>query len=337
MKAEASLQQLLFDKIQEKLRPHQSLVDEISEVLNIGIDGAYRRRRSETPLRLEEAALLAKTYHLSLDELMEQDESNAVVFYPSGLGQANLDFETYLQNLLGLLSMIQSKGVTECTFAAKDIPVFHLFQFPELAQFKMFFWRKTIFGDPGLAGSHFSVDAEDEKQERCLLLCRQIAEKYALIPTVEIWNEETAVSFLKQIAYYYDAGLLRNQAEAMRLTEQVEAYFQHLQTEAELGYKFLADNPPQHRIPNFTLYFNDLILIDNVIHITYETGSQTFLVYNSIEYLATEHPGFSLQIHNWLQTLTQKSDLISSVSERQRNQFFRKIFRRIEELKSKLD
>ena len=78
-----------------------------------------------------------------------------MVFRPSGLGQVNLDFESYLESLLKLVSLIQAQKVQKGYFAAKDIPVFHLFQFPELARFKMFFWQKTIFKSPDLAGKKF--------------------------------------------------------------------------------------------------------------------------------------------------------------------------------------
>lgn len=331
-----TLQKLLFQKIKEQLRPHQSLVDEVSDILNITPDGVYRRIRGETPLRLNEAATLCNQFQISLDELHQQSNGDAIVFHPSGLNEANLDFESYLRNLLGLLSYIQSRGVTRSLYAAKDIPVFHLFQFPELALFKMFFWQKTIFNSPKLAGAQFEPRIQSEKEERCVQLCHQIAEKYALIPTTEIWNEETSVSFLKQIAYYHEAGLFKSREDALFLTELVEKYFNHLNKEADLGYKFLASNPPQNRVQNYTLYYNDLILIDNIINLTYENGSQTFLIYHSIEYLSTSHQGFCEQVSDWLVTLTKTSDLISTVSQKQRYRFFRTIQEKVDKLKDQL-
>ncbi|MEZ4851839.1 MAG: hypothetical protein R3B93_25150 [Bacteroidia bacterium] len=79
-----------------------------------------------------------------------------------------------------------------------------------------------------------------------------------MIPTIEIWNEETAFSFMKQIAYYYKAGLFKNKEDALNICKHVETFFHHLKQETELGYKFLYDilrNP----VENFDFYFNDLI------------------------------------------------------------------------------
>ncbi|MEZ4851838.1 MAG: hypothetical protein R3B93_25145 [Bacteroidia bacterium] len=142
------VQSLLFDKIKEKLPPYEALVGVITDILNIGIDGAYRRIRGNTLLKLDEVIILCKEFRISIDELLQAADNNTVVFSPSGLENAHMDFEDYLKNMLEIINYIQRKKVKRSFFAAKDIPIFHLFQFPDLAMFKMFFWRNTIFNDP---------------------------------------------------------------------------------------------------------------------------------------------------------------------------------------------
>ena len=337
MPTNVDAQGLLFQKIRELLPPHTSLVDEIADILNISTDGVYRRLRGETPLRLDEAAELSRHFRISMDEVMQQTFQEAVVFNTSGLGNQQLDFEAYLQTLLEIFTQIQQQGVTQGFYAAKDIPVFHLFQFPDLAMFKMYFWRKTMYRDPEMSKRYFELDIQDEQEARCLDLCRQIAEKYSLIPTNEIWTLETASSFVKQISYYYESGMFRSKKDAIHVCEQVEQLFEHLKHEAEMGYKFMHGHPPNHRVENFRLYFNDLVLIDNTISIEYENHLQTFLSYNSLDYLHTTNENFSHQIQEWLKTLTKKSDLISTVSERLRNKFFLQIGDKIDVLKEKLN
>ena len=282
------VQQTLFQKVKEKLPTHTSLVDEVAERLSISSDGVYRRLRNETPLRLDEAAKLCQEFNISLDEIVHSTQNQSILFQPSGIKNGALHFEEYLQGLLGLFTEMQTMGVKSSLYAAKDIPVFHLYQFPELALFKMFFWRKTIYNDPELEGKQFDLSSNDESQERCISLCKQIAAKYALMPSKEIWNEETSYSFIKQIGYYYEAGLFKRKEDAIRLCEQVEALFGHLKKEAEFGYKFLANDPPENRVENFWLYYNDLVLIDNVIVVEFENSLQSFLIYNSIDYLSTQ-------------------------------------------------
>ena len=331
------VQALLFERIREQLLPHQSLVDEVSDLLNIAVDGGYRRIRNATPLRFWEAVTLCEHYGLSLDELFLQQANAAIRFVPAGMGVSDQDFEQYLTNLLHLISHLQQQHLEQAYFSAKDIPIFHLFQFPELALFKMFFWRNTIFNDPNLAGKRFSPTPQNEQEERCLSLCHQIAAKYALIPTTEIWSEETARGLIKQIAYYHEAGLFARREDAIHMAELAERYFHHLKREAELGYKFLPGHEPQHRVENFHLYYNDLILLENLIWLGFEQNSQAFVVYHSIEYLRTDNALFADQVKSWLENLFRKSELISSVAERQRNRYFMKVFEQVDHLKASLN
>ncbi|RMG69496.1 MAG: hypothetical protein D6722_10205 [Bacteroidetes bacterium] len=209
-------------------------------------------------------------------------------------------------------------------------------QFPELSLFKFFFWRYTVFKDPDVAGRRFSPEPQDEMDEHCLALARQIAAKYALIPTTEVWSEETATGLIKQIRYYQDAGLFASRKDALRMAEMAENYFRHLQQEAELGYKFLPDSPPKHRVENFRLYYHDLVLLDNLFWLKFENKEQAFIIYSSIEYLTTDNPNFCGQIKDWLENVCRKSELISSVAERQRNRYFLRVFDLVNDLKDDL-
>jgi len=184
-----------FDQIKRQTKD-QSLAQVIAELLSITVDGAYRRIRNDTPLKLYEAVILAKEYNLSLDALIGQTAPDVFTFRKAGLGQSNLDFKAYLSNMYDLLTMIQSRGVKKAIFACKDIPVFHLFEFPELTLFKMFFWQNTIFNVESLKGQKFSLGNQSEYLDECLSLARRVAERYSMIPTTEIWNEETSFSFM---------------------------------------------------------------------------------------------------------------------------------------------
>jgi len=46
----------------------------------------------------------------------------------------------------GIKQVYNSKE-REIIYAAKDIPVFYYFEFPEIAAFKIYFWNKTLIPD----------------------------------------------------------------------------------------------------------------------------------------------------------------------------------------------
>ncbi|MDX2285788.1 MAG: hypothetical protein NW241_16590 [Bacteroidia bacterium] len=331
-------QTIFFEKLRDLIRSNVRLAQEVADVLNLSLDGAYRRIRNETPLRVDEMAILCKKFGVSVDELMLDNHQAIVTFQTSRLDES-ATFEDYLQQMTREISSIHQYGVNKCYFAAKDIPVHHLFQFPELVLFKMFFWQKSIFNRPQLADQRFSTAPRTDSERQCIELCRQIADKYAIIPTTEIWNDETVSSFFKQLLYYYDSGWFETREDAVRLIDAVERFFTHLQEEAKAGYKYLYDAKPQNpRIDNFDLYYNDLIVIDNIISIIFRDDSaRTYLVYRSIEYMGTANQHFCKQMNSWLETQTSRSVLISRVSELQRNRFFRTIQDRVTEARRRIE
>ena len=140
-------QQVFFNHIKGLLPPHISFVDEIAEELNISNDSAYRRIRGEKPIALEEIKKLCTKYKISLDQLLHLD-SDSVIFSGKRADPENFSFENYLQDFLQQMLFIASFEQKELLILPKDIPVFHYYNFPELAAFKYFFWMKTILHYP---------------------------------------------------------------------------------------------------------------------------------------------------------------------------------------------
>src|SRR5687767_7438921 len=95
--APLKLQEKLFRRIRAMLPPEANIADVISESLHLSTDSAYRRIRGETPLLMEEAALLCVHHNLSLDELMGNQDT--VVFQNKRLDTKNYHFINYLEDI----------------------------------------------------------------------------------------------------------------------------------------------------------------------------------------------------------------------------------------------
>ncbi len=63
---------------------------------------------------------------------------------------------------------------------------------------------------------------------------------------------------------------------------------------------------------------------------------QMRLGYNELDYLFTSHAGFCHEAETFLEKQIGKSMLLSGASERERNQFFNKIYEKIHVLKAKI-
>ena len=69
---------VFFKQIRAKLPPNISFVHDISELLGIGYDSAYRRIRGEKTLSLGELHTLSMNYGISLDSLFNVKDNNVI-------------------------------------------------------------------------------------------------------------------------------------------------------------------------------------------------------------------------------------------------------------------
>ncbi len=325
-------QAALFERIKE-IHPEVNLAREISTLLKTGLDASYRRIRGETVLDVEQLRIIAQHFRLSLDSVIFANEPGSVTFRSSSLAQRNLPRHTYFDNLLSLLRHLRERKASEIIITNKDLPTFQLFQFPKLLRFKLFFWQKTMFDDPSLTYSRFSLASTDSDTNRILHICQKIAREYAQIDSTEVWNADMSTGLARQIRYYLDTGLFEQPGEALLLLDEAEAMFQALNLMAQQGEKQLVNNP-SFRGGSYQIFHNDLIVNDNVMTAQVEDRLLTFHVYNSIEYIQTAHKGYSEHVRLWLENLPKRSDQISQVSERQRSRFFFKVIQPIEQLRT---
>ncbi|MDO1445097.1 hypothetical protein Q0590_02485 [Rhodocytophaga aerolata] len=330
--SELSLQKKLFQQIKNGLGSHLSLVEEVADLLGISTDSAYRRLRSETPVSLEEAAILCKHFHIALDEIIPQPQE-AVIFRRFSIHEQALTFADYLRYSREYFEKMRLIKHCMCYYAAKDIPVFYHFMFPPLGKFKLFFWLKTVKGVPEFKNLPFSFESIPDEYMK---LSNAISDSYFQTPGVEIWNEETTNSTLRQIYYYHEAGLFADPAIPLALVDQLEQLVKHVHLQAETGQKLLHTATPAAVPVKFELYHNEVLLLDNTILHQADSFSSVLVSYNAIDYLTTTNHAFCHEVYRWLQIQMEKSVLISKISEKERNRFFNKMYENIKQHRKKM-
>ena len=63
-------QRILFDRLKNSTTGNTSLIDTLSDLLNVGTDGVYRRMRGEKLLDLDELSKICGHFRVSIDGLM---------------------------------------------------------------------------------------------------------------------------------------------------------------------------------------------------------------------------------------------------------------------------
>lgn len=323
----AALQQVLFKQVKERLPQHLSLPEELASLLGISADSAYRRIRGEKALDLGELALIGQRFGISLDGLLGQQHGN-FVFHGRFIGANDFSFGDWLSSVLGQLELAaQGREKTVFIFQAKDIPLFHHFQVPELALFKFFFWRRTILRDALLQSSRFDLADRDDE---LLALGRKTYLTYLRLPSTEIWNAESLNSTLRQIAYYRDSGTFVKEEEAQLLFDRLLDLLAHLEAQVEAGVKFALGEPASSGTAAYRVFVNEVMLGDNLIYADNGQVRVVFVNHGVINYIGTTDELFTAETHRNLQNIMQKSMLISGTGEKERKRFFRTMREEVE-------
>lgn len=321
---EKKIQEYLFQRIKEALPPGRPLVETISEVLHISYDSAYRRIRGETLLVLEEAKILCQQYAISLDQLLTL-RSNSIVFESVEMNHGANDFKTYLKGVLERLKQLNTFKQKSIIYLTKDLPVFYQFCYRPVFAFRYFSWTKALFRQQGSIPTKFFPDCLPLDIEA---LGAEIMSVYSKIPSVEIWNKESINNILQQISHCQEAGLV-TEGDAREIYDGLRKTLEHLQIQAEYGCKFLPGEEPRTKKDNYQLFYNRVGLGENIILTTYDDYKALYFDYDMLNYLTTTDETFCNGAFLRMQTIMQKSTLISSSSEKQRTVFFNLLFAKL--------
>ncbi|MFH0894271.1 MAG: hypothetical protein V2A54_07535 [Bacteroidota bacterium] len=322
------MQEAFIEMLRTALPPNHSLVNELSDLLDISTDSSYRRIRCETEFTLSEIVKLSGHFHISFDGLCAA-ETGTVHFRYNLLDQKPESLRKYLESIRNDLRHIHDARERNVIYAAEDIPLFYLFLVPGLAHFKFFYWMKSVLNVPELENMKYKPEfASDLIGD----LGKEILDLYMGVPSVEIWNDTTISSLLKQIEFYHESGLFNTTGEAMQVCEDLLSLLGHIQKMAETSSKSGKEGVAR----NFTLYNSD-VDIGNICILAKAGKSRfVFIRHSTFNTLVTSNPVFCSETEQWLEGLLIKSTLISGVSEKHRNRFFRTISTRVGKLNEKI-
>lgn len=302
-----SIQTIFLEEVKKRLPSNRSFVDELAEILSISKDSAYRRIRGETVLSLDEAKKLCDHSGVSIDSLFSPT-SKAVAFADMAAG-GNITLEEWLNSILKNVSVI-----SEMVYTARDIPIWHYLRKPELAAFKMFFWQKTVMGNPEFQKLIFEPDIIPKEM---IHLGERIWKRYATVQSVEIWGAEALHNTLKQIQFYDECGFLKVRGQVSRLYDELADLLTLIQSEASDARKTDGNT--------FNLYYNEVLTMDNSVFAKTRETQLTFINYNTTGLLVTRHNGFCERMHQYQTSLIKHSTLISGTAEKERIKFFSRL------------
>lgn len=312
-----NLQQRLFKELKRRIPKHSSLELELVRVLEKSFGEVLEIVNYQQELSLNDAKKLADHFSISIDRLTEQ-EPGVVPFRFKALDFNLHSLRDYFHAVLAELRNVDGWGPRRLIYAANDFPVFTLFQFPELAAFKLYFWGRTVYDLAAFRDRQFSVKQIDKIN---LQLGERAWRQYLKMPSIEIWSSDIVGNVLKQVFHAWKYGYFQEQEDAILVCDQITLLLNHIENQAEQGRKFHPNNyPPKNE--NYQLFYNEVSISNNTILFSSEDIDVAFILQNALNYMVTDNTAFCLKTEAWLHTMIDKSTPISIHNELLRKNFF---------------
>ena len=320
----------LFEAIKASLPAHVSLVDSLTDLLDISHDSAYRRMRCEKALDIQELALIADYYGVSIDDFLGKKQKLPTFIHHK---PRTKDLGDWLKAMEQQLIILQQVENLEATYVTHDITTFQLLQFPELAAFKFFLWMKSSLRAEDFQDRQFSVNEIDDTSSSH---ARMLAKRYLSLPSREIISIDAVSSFLKQIQYYQELHYFKSNDDAIALCEALQQMVFHLKRQAEKGAKFDFHEPDAPLGGSYELYMNELFVVDGIALIKGGPLQETLITTVPPSFLQSSDRRLYAYYDNWVSGLIRNAVPLSGQSEKARTQFFNQIIEQINSFKNTL-
>lgn len=315
-----NIQQQLFTLIEEKIQPRK-LSAELGDLLSIAPSAVYRRLSGETLISFEQLLLLIQHYDIPFGQLTNP---LAVGFELPTLLTPPRKLMEFLTMLEKDLEELKRDSAPKIRFAALEVPLFYYLMFPQLAAFKFFMWRRTLFQskNPALTKFSFSEYMNDSPLQ---MQMRNMVNLYTTIDGEEVWNSHMFDITLNQIRYCLNAGLFQDVNDVKILMNNNKALIAHFEMMVVKGRKSSDKNAAPIKVWDNELFQNGMFILT-------ETTSKR-LIYNAFDV-----PNFMVSSNvemykvglSFFNRMSSFSLDIMGANEVNRHQFFDRLHRKIE-------
>jgi len=318
----------LLDLWKNKLPDPKEAAKVLSETLHISLDSAYRRMRGDTALSFDEGVQLMRWSGLSTGALTGGSKNQIPFFRNGAIDSLEKLEQVYEANAHHINQINNDRG--QMYYLAKDVPIFYNFLFPSIARFKTFVWIRSLYNFKDQPKDVFDSNSSYNQLAQ---VGQQMAMSYQKIPSVEFWTDSTISSMLKQVRYFYEMGAIKSVQVAEELLDDFRRLIDLIILQAELGLKV---NPTTlEPIPNasFTLYYHELLVMDNSVLGIGEERKLYFAPYSGLNYLSTTDPSYCDEILKWCKDQMNNSVQISESGNKERVRFHHRMHQQIDTLK----
>lgn len=303
-----------LNHLKSELPENTSTIEAVATALEISYDAAHRRVSLKSKFSLQESITLAKYYNLSLDRLFDITSKEVVTIEKTKHIETQEELQLYFEDsYYSLLPLLKQKE-SRILYSAKDIPLFYNLNGDRLSLFKYYVWLKLL--NPEFANKSFDLFAP---KPSLIEAGKKLGSLYNDLNTQEIWDITTVNSTLKQIHFYHQAGLV-NTETALELCHLLKTLIK------TIANKLMYNNY------QFQLYYNELHLMNNNVLVTTPVSKLLYVPFTLLSYYKTSDKYTCDEAKVFLHKQLQNSKLLNTSGEKERNNFFNKVYSKIDAL-----
>ena len=301
------IQANFFKHIAKKSTSGKKLSDELVALLGISKGEAYKKINSKSLLTIPQIKLLCDHFKTSFTiQGNENRSSSNINFTPFHTGKVTV--KDYINSLEKFLITIASAKVSKLTCATDDVPIFHLFQYPELTAFKLHFWQMRIIDN---APFKFNMNDWDAS---VLQHAAKLHDLYQTIPSVEVWTKTSLLNTLDQIKYAAEAKIITDKKVGKLICNQLRSALSDIELYA------INRNKSAKKEVSFDWYFYDII--GTITYLAEMDGElETFIRFNTFNTIQEENGPLCTEVKHWLENLIKDAVGFSGQGSVQRNKY----------------
>lgn len=299
--------QVNFLKRVSKKLDQKRLAEAISDLLKISKGEAYKKIKGTSLLTLLQIQKICNEYKLDFTIHGNENHSHTdISFTPFHTGRVSVkDYITSLEKFLYAISSANQKRLISAT---DDIPIFHLFQYPELTAFKLHFWQMRIIDN---APFKFNMNSWNSS---ILKPAAKLHELYRSIPSAEVWTKTSLLNTLDQIRYAAETKIISDAKMGKLICSQLRSAL------ADIEMYAVNCNKSSTGVVAFDWYFYDII--GTITYLAEKDGEyETFIRFNTFNTIQEESGTLCTEVKHWLDNLIKDAIGFSGQGSVQRNKY----------------
>ncbi len=315
-------QTAFFDSVKARLPASQLLANEIAQVLGISKAEAYNKIKGSSGLTLHQIEIICNAFNCHFEINPPSDKtSSRFRFTPFHTGK--VDMLQYITGLGTQMNALVKNGLQKMSCSTDDIPFFHLFKYPELTAFKLFFWNSRISSSAGNKAT--PTFTNKNKNKKTIAAAYSLYEVYQNIPCLEIWNNSDTLIILEQMRYAFTNNLVADKKLRQEICNQLMLVLHDIE-----GYA-ISKAKNKESLATFDWHYCEVV--NNVSYLATLKNSQAcFLRFNTFNNLESGDANICKEVDNWLQSLLKESVGFSGQGSNMRNKYLLSLRKQIEEL-----